>query len=70
MLETYALCTRDSRLFLWHQQLATADFVDQINYTPYCQFQANGDRVWSDLLSADWFWSQAVSFPLISVKID
>lgn len=69
MLETYDLCTRDSRLLL-HQQLATADFVDQINYTPYRQFQANGDRVWSNLLSADWSWSQAVSFPLIFVNID
>lgn len=61
MLETYELCTRDSRLLL-HQQLSTTEFVDQINYVPYRQFQANGDHVWSNLLSADWSWTQAVWF--------
>lgn len=69
MLETYELCTRDSRLLL-HQQLATGEFVDQINYVPYCQFQANGDRIWSNLMSADWAWSQAVSSSLILANID
>ena len=59
MLETYELCMRDSRLLL-HQQLSTASFADQINYMPYRQFQANGDRIWSNLMSADWSWAQAV----------
>jgi hypothetical protein len=61
MLQTYELCTRDSRLVL-HQQLSTADFVGEINYVPYRQFQGNGDRIWSNLMSADWVWVQAVSF--------
>lgn len=69
MLKTYELCTRDSRLLL-HQQLATGEFVDQINYVPYRQFQANGDRIWSNLMSADWAWSQAVSSSLILANID
>jgi hypothetical protein len=59
MLETYELCTRNSRLVL-HQQLATTDFADKIDYVPYCQFKSNGDRIWSNLMSADWAWAQAV----------
>jgi hypothetical protein len=59
MLETYELCTRDSRLVL-HQQLATRDFMDKIDYVPYRQFKADGDRIWSNLMSADWAWAQAV----------
>jgi len=44
--KTYELCTHDSHLLL-HQQLSTTSFADQINYAPYCQFQANGDHIWS-----------------------
>jgi hypothetical protein len=59
MLQTYELCTRDSRLIL-HQQLMTTDFVDKFDYVPYRQFKADGDRIWSNLMSADWAWAQAV----------
>jgi hypothetical protein len=59
MTETYQLCTRDSRQVL-HHQLATPDFRDKINYVPYRQFNGSGERVWSNLMSADWSWSQAV----------
>ena len=59
MTETYQLCTRDSRQVL-HNQLATSDFHDKINYVPYRQFNGSGERVWSNLMSADWSWSQAV----------
>jgi hypothetical protein len=60
MTQTYELCTRDSRLLL-HQQLATTQFKDKINLSPYRQFDAHGQRTWSNLLSADWAWKQAVS---------
>ena len=59
MTETYQLCTRNSRQVL-HLQLATSDFHDKINYVPYRQFNGSGERVWSNLMSADWSWSQAV----------
>lgn len=59
MSETYELCTRDSRKIL-QQQLANPDFKDQINYSPYRQFDAQGKRVWSNLMSGDWAWKQAV----------
>ncbi|KAJ6548422.1 hypothetical protein B0H19DRAFT_1211517 [Mycena capillaripes] len=58
MTETYQLCTRDSRLVL-QQQLATPDFKDKIDYSPYRQFDGNGKRVWSNLMSGDWAWKQA-----------
>ncbi|KAJ6472268.1 hypothetical protein DFH09DRAFT_1475959 [Mycena vulgaris] len=58
MTETYELCTRDSRTVL-HQQLANPDFKDKIDYSPYRQFDADGKRVWSNLMSGDWAWKQA-----------
>ncbi|KAJ7186674.1 hypothetical protein C8R46DRAFT_1157898 [Mycena filopes] len=58
MTETYELCTRDIRTVL-HNQLATTDFKDQFNYSPYRQFDGGGGRVWSNLMSADWAWRQA-----------
>ncbi|KAJ7106760.1 hypothetical protein C8R44DRAFT_545237, partial [Mycena epipterygia] len=58
MTETYELCTRDSRLVL-QQQLSTPDFKDKIDYSPYRQFDGEGKRVWSNLMSGDWAWKQA-----------
>lgn len=60
MMETYELCTRDARLLL-HNQLRTTDFKDQANLRPYRQFNHHGDRVWSNLMSGDWAWNEAVS---------
>jgi len=59
MTETYELCTRDSRILL-HNQLATTDFADAIDYKPYRQFDHTDDRVWSNLMSGDWAWNEAV----------
>jgi len=59
MTETYELCTRDTRKVL-HRQLETTHFKDKINLTPYRQFDGNGQRTWSNLMSADWAWTQAV----------
>jgi len=59
MTETYSLCARDSRQVLQHQ-LASAQFKDKINLIPYRQFDGKNQRVWSNLMSADWAWSQAV----------
>jgi hypothetical protein len=59
MTQTYELCTRDLRQVL-HHQLETAEFKDQINLSPYRQFDSNSQRIWSNLMSADWAWAQAV----------
>jgi Plavaka transposase len=69
MLETYELCTRDSRHLL-HLQLASAAFKDQVDYVPHRQFKASGGRIWSNLMSGDWAWVQAVVlFALITMKL-
>jgi len=60
MTQTYELCTRDSRLLL-HQQLETAHFKDAINLSPYRQYDGDQQRTWSNSISADWAWKQAVS---------
>lgn len=61
MTETYELCTRDSRTVL-HNQLASLEFKGKTNFVPYQQFDGNGRRIWSNLMSADWSWKQAVGF--------
>ena len=59
MTETYLLCARDSRQVLQHQ-LASTQFDGKINFVPYRQFDGMKQRVWSNLMSANWAWSQAV----------
>ncbi|KAF7341035.1 hypothetical protein MSAN_02089300 [Mycena sanguinolenta] len=63
MTETYELCTRNVRTVL-HNQLATADFKDKFNYTPYRQYNAQGKRVFSNLMSGEWAWRQATTLPM------
>ena len=41
MTESYDLCMQDSHNVL-HHQLATSDFADKINITPYWQFDSEG----------------------------
>ena len=59
MTQTYELCAQDTRQVL-HHQLETTQFKDKIKLTPYRQFDGNGQRTWSNLMSADWVWTQAV----------
>jgi len=59
MTETYELCTRNSRTLL-HHQLVMTDFTSTFTPKPYHQFNHTGDRVWSNLMSGDWAWNEAV----------
>ena len=59
MTRTYELCIRDSRQVL-QQQMADPAFKDHMFYTPYRQFNAASKRVYSNLMSGDWAWQQAV----------
>ncbi len=36
------------------------DFDGEFDYTPYCEFEPNGERRFQDFFSGDWAWSQAV----------
>lgn len=59
MLQTYELCLRDSRAVI-HHQLANQEFAKEFHAAPYQQFQADGDRVWSNVMSGEWAWNEAV----------
>jgi hypothetical protein len=59
MTQTYELCTCDSCQVL-HHQLGTTAFKDNINLSPYRQFDNTYQQTWSNLMSADWTWAQAV----------
>lgn len=61
MEETYELNARDALLVL-EQQLATSDFDGQTDYVPYQEFDAQGDRIYSNLMSGRWASREAVSF--------
>ncbi|KAF9232868.1 hypothetical protein BU15DRAFT_90553 [Melanogaster broomeanus] len=43
--------------------LKNPDFKDELDYTPYCEWEERSDgthsRRWHDLMSADWAWNQA-----------
>ena len=59
MTEIYELCIRDSRVVL-HNQIGSSEFRGMTNLVPYQQFDGEGRHIWSNLMSADWAWKQAV----------
>jgi hypothetical protein len=59
MMQTYELCARDTCKVL-HHQLESTHFKDKINLTPYRQFDESGQCIWSNVMSADWAWTQVV----------
>lgn len=60
MEETYELNVRDL-LMLAEAQIANPDFENQFEYTPYREFDPNGDRIWSNFMSGEWANDEAVS---------
>ena len=60
MTQTYELSVHDTRQVI-HQQFANPGFKDQINYTPYKQFNKARKCVWTNFMLGDWAWEQAVS---------
>lgn len=57
---TYELCMYDTCQVL-QQQFANLDFKDKINYTLYKWFNKAGKHTWSNFMSGDQAWKQAVS---------
>ncbi|KAF8167103.1 hypothetical protein B0H34DRAFT_791874 [Crassisporium funariophilum] len=58
MEETYELNVRDILIVL-EGQLATVDFHNHFDYKPYREYDANGNRVWSNLMSGSWAYEEA-----------
>lgn len=63
---TYEVHFRDPRRLAWNI-LKNPDFKDEIDYTPYREWEERSsgtyNRRWRDLMSADWAWDQAVRIP-------
>jgi len=67
MMQEYELYARDPRLVL-QQQLATPEFSNKFDPIPYHRFNSTGDRVFSNLMSSDWAWDQAVTYSILSLR--
>jgi hypothetical protein len=65
MTNTYKFIKRDLRK-LFRQQMQEKDFFSSstFNKVPYRQFNRGGKRIWSNVMSGDWAWKQAVRLSL------
>jgi Plavaka transposase len=61
MLTEYEVWCRDVRLLICGQ-LANPDFNGEIDYTPLQIFGATGKREWSNVMTGNWAWKQAVRY--------
>jgi len=62
MSDDHEIFYRDPRLIV-HEMLANPDFQDGIDFAPYRAFDKDGIRSYQHMMSGDWAWEQAVSFP-------
>ena len=60
MQESYELNVRDV-LSVFEEQLASKEFNSQFEYTPYEEYDQKGSRVYSNLMSGNWAFREAVS---------
>ncbi|VDC06117.1 unnamed protein product [Peniophora sp. CBMAI 1063] len=58
MLEPCKFYTRDARLVA-HNMMASSDLDGKFNYRPYVELKNDGQRTWSNIMSADWAHKQA-----------
>lgn len=59
MTKSYEVFFRDPRSVV-HNLLGNPDFKDGFDYTPFREFANGTERRWSDFMSGDWAWNQAV----------
>lgn len=64
MTKEYTVYFRDP-LSVVRSMISNPDFKDQFDYAPYREFE-DGKRRWTDLMSGDWVWEQAVGFSRFS----
>ncbi|KDQ05944.1 hypothetical protein BOTBODRAFT_60809 [Botryobasidium botryosum FD-172 SS1] len=58
MLREYTIWHRNPRTVV-HNMFHNGDLDGEIDYTPYQDFLANGQRDWKNVMSANWAWRQA-----------
>lgn len=63
MKSEYEVWYRDP-LAVLESQLANPDFDRKFHTAPYREYNENGERVWSDVLSGNWAWKQAVRYTI------
>ncbi len=68
MDQTHELNTRDA-LQVIEQQLADPDFKNHCDYSPYMEFQPDGSRVWSNMMSGDWAHKEAVCLTMVEIHL-
>ncbi len=66
MTRSYELVARDIRSVL-HTQIACMDFNGHWDYVLFMEFDNNGDRVWTNLMSGEWVAKQVVHILLVSI---
>ena len=59
MTEDFILVTHNICSVLC-EQIACTDFDGHWDYVPFMEFNDTGDRVWTNLMSADWAAKQAI----------
>jgi hypothetical protein len=72
MTEGFELVTRNICSIL-HEQMTCTDFDGHWDYVPFMEFNHAGDRIWTNLMSADWAAKQAVRiqfFNFLPVSLD
>ena len=63
MLNEYMVYFCDPLSVVW-SMIANPDFQGQFDYALYREFE-DGKRRWTDIMSGDWAWKQAVWIPSI-----
>ena len=62
----YEVWFRDPHQLLL-DMLKSPDFVNSFDYSPFRQYDDNGDRRYENFMSGDWVWKQAVRIYLMSM---
>jgi Plavaka transposase len=65
MEEDYDLNLRDI-LMVFEEHLASSEFKEESDFAPYMEFDPQGNRVYSNLMSANWVHRHAVIFLKLS----
>ncbi|KAI0371908.1 hypothetical protein BV20DRAFT_1065308, partial [Pilatotrama ljubarskyi] len=64
MTQEYEIHFRDPRLAtIW--MLRNPDFDGEFNVSPYREYNEDGEREYTNLMSAEWAWRQAASYPIL-----
>lgn len=59
----------EERQLVWYREplqvlrelISNPDFVNEFDYVPYQEYNAEGIRQFQDMMSGDWAWKQAVN---------